>query len=130
MKKTAKARESGHILVILLFFMVLSVTVITASVSLMIVASSATTIYVSGNQAKGVAEAGAENAIIRLLRNPNYSGENDLIIGDGTVDITVTGASSKIITATGQLDNQIKKIEVGVELNNNVLTVTSWKEIL
>ena len=119
----------GHVLVILLFFMVLAVTVITASVSLMILTSSSTTLYVAGNQARTVAEAGIENAIIRLLRDPNYSGENDLAISAGSVDITVTGEASKTVIATGEIDKQIKKIEAQMNINNNVLTITSWKEI-
>ena len=129
MKTHLKYKEKGHVLVILLFFMVLAVTVITASVSLMVLSSSSTTLFVAGNQAKAVAEAGIENALVRLLRNPGYTGETGLIIGRGTVDITVTGSTSKVITAIAYLDGQIKKIEVGVELNNNVLTVNYWKEI-
>jgi len=122
-------KNSGHILVILLFFMVLAVTVITASVSLMILTSSSTNLFISGNQAREIAEAGIENALIRLLRDPNYSGENDLTVGNGSVDITVMGASSKTITATGELDNRIKKIEVQANINNNILTISSFKEI-
>src|SRR3990167_6895468 len=108
----------GHVLVILLFFMILAVTVITASVSLMILSSSGTTMYISGNQAKVLAEVGIENALVRLLRDPNYSGEN-LVIGDGSVEVSVSGLSIKTITATGKINNQIKRIEVLVELNNN-----------
>jgi len=126
----SKSGKRGHILVILLFFMVLAVTVITASIALMILTSSSTAQFVSGNQAKAIAEAGIENALIRLLRDPDYSGENGLTIGNGSVDITVTGSTSKIIQASGKLDNQIKKIEVGAELTNNVLSVTYWKEII
>ena len=89
-----KNNNQGHVLVILLFFMVLAVTVITASVALLIISSSSTTLYVSGNKAKTIAEAGIENAVIRLLRDPSYAGENDLAIGDGTVDITVFYAAA------------------------------------
>jgi len=119
----------GHVLVILLFFMVLAVTVITASVSLMILTSSSTTLYVAGNQARAVAEAGVENAIIRILRDPGYSGENDLAVGNGSVDVTVAGTTNKIITATGEIDDQVKKVEVRADYINNVLTISSWKEI-
>lgn len=124
-----KQNNKGHMLVILLFFMVLSVTVIAASVTLMILSAESTTIFVSGNQARSIAESGIDNAIIRLLRDPNYTGENNLAIGDGTVNITVTGSTTKVITATATQDNQIKKIEVGVQLINGVLTVSYWKEI-
>lgn len=113
---------------ILLFLMALAVTVITAAISLIILSSTGTTRYIAGNQAKAIAEAGIENAIIRLLRNPDYSGENDLTVGNGTVDISVSGTTTKTITAEGTLDNQIKKIQVTVQLINNVLTITSWRE--
>lgn len=121
-------KNQGHALVILLFLMALAVTVITAAISLIILSSTGTTSYIAGNQAKAIAEAGIENAIIRLLRNPDYSGENDLTVGNGIVDISVSGTTTKTITAEGTLDNQIKKIQVTVQLINNVLTITSWRE--
>ena len=123
-------KDRGHILVMLLFLMVLAVTVITASVSLMIISSSTTTMYVGGNQAKSIAEAGIENALVRLLRDPSYTGENDLIIGNGSVDITVTGSTNKTITAEGSMDNKMKKIEVTANMSNNILNIISWKEVL
>lgn len=127
--KYSNSNTHGHVLVILLFFMVMAVTVITASVSLMIINSSSSTKYISGNRARTIAESGIENALIRLLRDPDYTGENDLTIGEGTADITVTGELNKTVTSTGEIDGQIKIIEVGIELNGNTLTINYWKEI-
>ncbi|OGG03581.1 hypothetical protein A2W14_03320 [Candidatus Gottesmanbacteria bacterium RBG_16_37_8] len=121
--------EKGYALVILLFFMALSVTVITAAVTLMIINSTSVNLYIIGNEAKTIAEAGAENAVLRLLRDPQYSGEL-MTVGNGTAQITITGTNPKTIISKGTVDNQICKIEVIADISNNILTISSWKEIL
>ncbi|OGG08148.1 hypothetical protein A3D05_05420 [Candidatus Gottesmanbacteria bacterium RIFCSPHIGHO2_02_FULL_40_24] len=120
--------SKGHALIVLIFFMVLAVTVIAASVALMIIAGSSTTYAVTSGRAKSLAETGAENALLRLLRNPGYTGET-ITIGDGEITVTVTGSSEKTIISSAKLSNQIKTIEALTAINNNVLSVLSWREL-
>ena len=95
----------------------------------MIISSAATTSFVSGNETRSAAESGAEEAILRLVRNPDYTGQNGLAVGDLTADITVSGGANKTIIATGSGQGKSKTVEVKVELVNDALTVTSWKEL-
>lgn len=122
-----KNSKSGQTLVTLLFFMVIALTITSASVIILFVNSVATSTFQDGIFAYHIAESGAENAILRLLRDPNYSGET-LTIGDGSATIQVTGANTKVITSKARLRNFIRTIEVQASYNNNILTITSWKE--
>ena len=72
-----------------------------------------------------VAESGAENALMRLLRDPNYSGET-MAVGVNNAIVTVVGNR---ITSNGHVNNLTKKIQVDVSYNDNQMVITSWKEI-
>lgn len=73
-----------------------------------------------------VAESGAETAVIKLLRNPNYTGET-LTVNGGTATINITGVNPKTITSKGVSGNFTRTVVVTVDMSNNVLTVLSWK---
>ncbi|KKS73905.1 MAG: hypothetical protein UV46_C0058G0006 [Candidatus Gottesmanbacteria bacterium GW2011_GWC2_42_8] len=123
-----KYNSGGFALVILLFLMVLAVTVITAAVSLMILGSSSSTLLISGDSTKSIADSCIENAIIRLIRNPAYSGES-LDINEGNCQITVTGLTDKTVSAQANYGNKKKRVEVNLNLNNNIISLISWKDV-
>lgn len=120
--------QKGQTLVLLLIFMVMIVTITTASVAMIVVNARAGDKLQQGTNVHGIAESGAETAMIKLLRNPDYTGET-VAVGDGQAVITVTGSNPKTIVSTGTLNNYTRKIQVIADYTNNVLTVTSWKEI-
>jgi len=120
--------QQGQTLITLLFFMIIAISVISTAVILLITNSRTTSKTEQGIKAYYVAESGAENAILRLLRNPNYAGET-LVVGEGTATMTVTGTEPKTITSTGVVGNFTKKIQVVVGYTNNILTVSSWREV-
>lgn len=117
--------QKGQALVMLLFFMVVSITVITAVV--IVVANSITTgsYFERGSVAYYSAEAGIENALLRLLRDPDYTGET-LEVDGAEVTIVVDGG---IITSTAEYANTVRKIQVETIYDNNVLEVATWREI-
>jgi hypothetical protein len=132
MKRTKGIKKTslfpGQTLITLLFFMVIAMTIISTAVMLLILNSRGTSQLAEGMRAYAVAEGGAENAVLRLLRDDTYTGET-LPVGDGTATITVTGSSPKTITSTGQVGAYMKRIEVVVGYTNNVLTISTWREI-
>ena len=119
--------ESGQTLVTLLVFIVMATVVTTAATAVMINTSQASTRVEGSNLATSVAESGIENALLRLLRDPSYTGET-LSVGNGSATITVSGTDPKTITSIGRINNYIKTVEVTVTYNDNIMTVTSWKE--
>ena len=126
--KNIHSYQQGQTLVTLLVFSVVALTVATAAVSIMINVSQGTN-RVEGNvAATQTAESGIENALLRLLRDPSYTGET-LPVGDGTAVITVTGTNPKTITVIGTINSHSKTIEATATFTNGIMTVTSWREI-
>lgn len=123
MKKINK--QAGQTIVTLLFFMVISISIISAVVVVVYNTVISGGNYEQGNVAYYAAEAGAQNALIRILRDPSYSGESITIDG---ADVTITVAGDTI-TSVAQYGRAIRKVEVQTVYNNNVREVTSWREV-
>ncbi len=122
------SRESGQALIILLFYMVIAVTLVTTAVALTVSSSFNTMQEEEGNHALELAENGVENALLRLLRDTTYSGET-MSIGDDSVMISVTGGSTKTIISTGTRGSYQKALRVTATFTNGVLNLISWQEI-
>jgi hypothetical protein len=120
-----KKSQKGDILVTLLFFMVISIAIITSIVFIVINTLKSGTNFEQGMLAYYAAETGIENALLRMIRNPNYSGET-LTLDQGAVLIEVNG---NVITSTATVTNSIRQIQVETVYNNNILEISSWKEI-
>ena len=126
--KNIKKYQEGQTLIILLTYMIIAIIVTTASIALIINSSRGTDKVYQGTNSLDIAESGAETAMIKLLRNPNYTGET-ITVNTGQAIITVTGTNPKMILSKGTLNNFIRTIQVIITTTNNILTVTSWKEI-
>lgn len=118
----------GQAMVTLLFFMVAAMTITSAAVIVLLVNSLSVNRLQRGVLALNIAEAGIENALLALIRNPNYTGEI-LLIGDGNAEITVSGTNPKLVASKGRLGDFLRTIKVQVEYNNNTLNILSWKEM-
>lgn len=119
--------KKGQTLIMLLVFMIVAITVTSAATILILLNSSGAQKYEGGTVTYMVAESGMENAILRLLRNPFYTGET-LPVNGGTAVISVTGSNPYTITSIGSKDGFSRTIQVVVNYNGN-MTITSWKEI-
>lgn len=118
----------GQTLVLLLVFTSIAIIITSAAIVMIAVNSVTTTKSDIGNTTLDIAESGAENALLRLLRDPNYGGET-LPVNTGQAVITVTpGNFPKTITSIGTFNNFKRTIVVVVGYNNNQYTVSSWKE--
>lgn len=122
--------KTGQALVTMLFVMSISIVITTAAVTMVMSNSIATSQLARGTSTFYAAEGGAENALIRLLRNPDYTGENDLPIGNGSADIAVTGTNPKTITSVGTENGFTRTVQVVVSYDTmNRQSITSWKEV-
>lgn len=99
----------------------------TAAVAVVLANSLSSTRVTESIHALEAAEAGAENAIIRLIRNPEYTGET-LTLASGNATVTVSGATSKIVRSVGLVGSFSRIINVGVTLTEGVVSVISWQE--
>lgn len=116
-------------LVMLLIYMVIALMITTAAITMLYITSQSVEKINQGSTTFDVAESGAETAMIKLLRDPDYSGET-LQIGNGQATITVSGTgSARTIISDGVKGTFRRKIRVDVDYSNNILQVLSWKEI-
>jgi hypothetical protein len=118
----------GQTLVVLLIFMTMAITVTSMAVVLIINNTQAASRMEQGNLAYTVAESGMENALMRLLRNPSYTGET-LTINSGTATITVTGSNPMTVLSVGSWNSFTRRIQVTAAYVNGFLSVSSWQEV-
>ena len=120
--------KPGQALVTLLVFTAAALTITAGAVIVTILNTQGTTKYELGEEALQIAEAGADNAILRVIREPSYVGET-VSIGTGTATITISGTSTKTIVSEGTNGDFKRKVQVVGNLTNNAFTQTSWAEI-
>jgi len=128
MQKHGKNSQHGQALVVLLFYMVIAITITTAAVALSVSNSMTTMQEDLGNHVLEVAESGAENAILRLLRNLNFTNET-ISVGDGTAVATVSGTTAtKTIISKGTIGAMSRVVQVTLTFHNGVMSIASWKQ--
>lgn len=120
--------QAGQTLVTVLIFVIVAITLTTGAIALTVTNSQTASGFDRGNQAYYVAESGAENGILRLLRNPSYTGET-ISVGSDTATISVTGTNPYTIVSEGRSGGFVRKIEVTASFTSGVLTVLTWKEV-
>lgn len=121
---------AGQTVVILMIFITISIVIISAAVILVISNTAGAAIGQQSVVVRELAENGVENALLRLLRDPSYTGET-MIDGDTTTIISVTGDNTnKIIVSEGIEGNFDKKIRVKISYNSiGELIVNSYEDI-
>lgn len=117
--------QKGQALITLVFFTVIAVTIITAAVSVLFANNLSTSNAQQGQEAYSSAEAGAEDGLLRLLRNPNYSGNYN--INEGMQ--AVVSINSGTIISTGSVGETKRKIQIQTVYNNGAIQISSWREI-
>ena len=75
-------RERGQALLTLLFFAIVGTTITSAAIVMILVNSLSGSKQQEGQIAYDIAQSGAENGLLRLIRNPTYTGET-LPVGRG-----------------------------------------------
>jgi hypothetical protein len=120
-------QECGQALITLLFFVLISLTITSAAIIIIITNSLSASKFMEGDLSYYAAESGIENALLRLLRDPNYTGET-LTIGDATALITVSGNNPKTVVSIGQNGNFKRKVSAQMTYSNGYYTFSNWKE--
>lgn len=120
--------EEGQSMILLLFSVILSVAITTLAIMMLVINSGSVGVFETGVEAKQIAESGMEKALLELIRDPAYLGES-YQMGEGQVNTTISGSNPKTINVSVTLGDSTKTVEVLANYTNNVLQVTSWKEI-
>ena len=128
MKKLFLYNNRGQTLVTLLVFTVVAIAITSTAISIMINITRSASIVESRIIASQAAESGIENAIIRVLRDPEYAGET-LQIGDASVEISVAGSDPIVITADATYGSYIQTVQTTIAYVDNSLTISDWEYI-
>ena len=119
---------SGQALVTVLFVTVIGMLVTTGAITAVMSAYGSTGINERGAVAYHIAESGAENGVLRLIRNPLYSGET-VSFEDGQAVVTVsTVGTDVIVTSIGNMGSVSRKIVVHGHFSDVTFSIDSWKE--
>ena len=122
--------QKGQTLVSLLIIIAVSVLAV-ASAIVSASLSSTTGITTISNKVYYSAETGAEEALIKLLRNPDYPGETlDLDGVNVVVSVDSPSLLTRVISSTATANSIKRRVEVSAEFLNNILTVTTWSEVV
>jgi len=133
--KRFKKNNKGQALVSLLFITAIAFTIIAASAIFIFQNIQGATVEEQGVGSYYMAEAGANEALLRILRDPNYTGTpqgQPLVIqtanATGSAQVQYSSISG-MITSIGTYNNSVRKIQVQTVYNNGVLNISSWKEV-
>ncbi len=123
--------QLGQSLISLLIIAVIGTTIAGGATMLVIVNSQSGLKFQESTLAYALAQSAADNTILRLLREPSYTGESNLPLGGGFADIAITNVNGEFIaTTSGKVGNFVRKIQIRARYDENyVLVVDSRKEI-
>jgi hypothetical protein len=117
-------------MITMLYVIVVGLLVTTGAAMAVIVNTQAATTYELGAFAQATAESGLENGLLRLIRNPAYTGETFAVDTGHTAVVTVASSSgTMIITSTGTVSSVTRQMEARVHYTNGILGIDSWKEL-
>lgn len=118
----------GQAMVMLVLLTVILASIATSVVAIVTTNALNTMREERGNQALSIAESGAEEALLQLLRDPSYSG-GSLTTSEGSATVVVVGDGTKTITSQGEVVGYVKVVEVVARMELGQLLIDSWQEI-
>jgi len=128
MRKIKANLKQGQALVVLIVFVSIATIIISSAVVVAIINSRLGADTTLSEQAYFAAEAGANEAILALLRSPSYSG-GTLSLGDSIATITVSGNPTLTIVSSGENNGFVRKVQVTGTYSGNSFAISSWSEI-
>ncbi|MCX6793145.1 MAG: hypothetical protein NTY12_03895 [Candidatus Falkowbacteria bacterium] len=83
------------------------------------------------DQAWGLANACAEEALQQIRSSSAYTGTGNLTLGQGTCSYTVTntGGTTRSVTASGTVGTMIRRSAISITALNPKLVISSWQEV-
>lgn len=124
--------QRGYIILISILVIGAVGVAITLSLILLGIGTSRTSFaYEQSNQAQGLANACAEEAMQRIRDSTPFIGSGNLPLGQGTCNYTVTtqGPQNRTIIASGTVGTIIRKVRIIINRINPTIQVVSWQEI-
>ncbi len=124
--------SNGFITLLSLLIVVATGIAITISLLLLGLGSSRTSFTIGQSSlAKALANACAEEALQQIRDSTPFTGNNNLTIGQGICNYTVTsqGGQNRTITASGTVGTITRKTKVIINKINPLIQIVSWQEV-
>jgi hypothetical protein len=128
MKNKNLNQNKGQALISLIFFTMIGMAIATAAIIITLSSTIASSKFQSGTLTFSESESGAENAYLRLLRDPNYKGET-MTINGATVIATVSGSTNITISSKATSGTFSRTVQVKLQYTNGKYVIQSWKEV-
>lgn len=126
MKKNKK--QSGQAMLAVVGLLSVGLLMATTNILIGIIGHDQALAFQQSDQGRCLAEAGAEEASLRLARNPDYSG-GQLVIDEKNVNIEVSGDNAKTVVSSVNYFGKIKKVQVTVNISSGLAEITDWQEV-
>lgn len=83
-------------------------------------------------QARQLAHGCGDEALLQLQSNTNFTGVNNITLGQGTCTYTVTntGATTRTIDASATLQGVVRKVKIYATIGGSSISITSWQEVV
>ncbi|MBI2033816.1 MAG: hypothetical protein HYT13_01825 [Candidatus Liptonbacteria bacterium] len=131
--KSYKLKAKGGYITLLMVIIVGAIGVATGvSLLLLGVGSSRSSLsFEKSNQAKALSNACAEAALDQIRNSSAFSGSAGLTFGRGSCSYQVLnlGGQSRLINASGTVDEVVRKIKITLNQITPKINLTSWQEV-
>jgi predicted chitinase len=119
----------GFIALITIFIILAIALIMGISFSLLSAGESAMTLEnFQSSRSYFLANLCAEEALMKLKENTNYSGNETINIEEGSCQILPI-EGQWIVKTAGNFQNQIKKIRISISQVNPEMVIDSWQEV-
>jgi len=132
MKRRSKNKQQGY--VALLSALIITFIGIAVGTSLVLSGlGSSRTSFASeqSNQAKGLANACAEEALQLIRDTTSFTGSGSFSMGQGSCAYTVTntGGQNRTIVISGTVSGVVRRATIAITQITPTITISSWQEV-
>lgn len=85
-----------------------------------------------GKQARGMADACAEEALEQIREASTFTGYNTLMLGTNVCSYNVTnlGGQNREVRASSTVSTTVRRVKITLDRVRPTLNVTSWQEVI
>lgn len=124
--------DRGYITLISVLIVTAISVAVASSLLLLGVGSSRTSFALEqSNQAKNIASACAEEALLKIKELTSYTGEGTISVGLGVCEYSVTsqGGQNRTIQTLGIVGSITRRVEIIIDSINPDIHIISWQEV-
>lgn len=121
--------KPGYALVVVLLIVFMGILMVGLTTALLFSTSQQQTMGENQSSLRYAADSAVEDAILLLLRKPNYAGTSTIVVESVPVQVSITqvGTNSAQIQTTATGSGQMQRARAVIVRNQGMLQVVSWE---